>query len=144
MIVGTKSLVIQLDILWPLAWAAVGCYVTKQGIPARSCGYIRWETPISSFAHRGNNVVLVSSQFIEIRDISTGKIVQVLEGVDVRLMYSGPPTRNKDDRILVAMRGNKCEDGSYADRLVELIETVEFVPQTPASVEPVMWMEWDL
>jgi hypothetical protein len=42
------------------------------------------------------------------------------------------------------MRGNKCEDGSYADRLVELIETVEFVPQTPASVEPVMWMEWDL
>lgn len=59
-------------------------------------------------------------------------------------MYCGPPTHNKDDRILLAMRGSKGQDGSFADRLVELIETVEYVPQTPAMAEPVMWTEWDL
>ncbi|XP_006459443.1 hypothetical protein AGABI2DRAFT_201698 [Agaricus bisporus var. bisporus H97] len=127
-----------------MIYDSIGYYVTKQGVPTRSFGYIRWETPVSAFAQRGNNIVLVSSRFIEIRDIATGKIVQVLEGADVRLMYSGPPTHNKDDRILLAMRGSKGQDGSFADRLVELIETVEYVPQTPAMAEPVMWTEWDL
>lgn len=124
----------------------IGCYITRRGVPSRSCGYIRWETPASGFAHRGNHVILVSSQFIEIRNITTGRIVQVIEGLDVRLTYSGSLTDDKDDRILVAMRGDtdSGRDGSSADRLVELVETVEYVPQTPAFAEPDMWTEWDM
>lgn len=77
----------------------------------------------------------------------TGRIVQVVEGVDIRLLYSGFSGSDKDDRILVAVRGDKNDkDGSYPDRLVELIETVEYVPQTPASAVPPadMWEEWDM
>jgi hypothetical protein len=90
---------------------------------------------------------LVSSQFIEIRNITTGRIVQVIEGVDTRLLYSGFSTDDKGDRILVAMRGDKRgKDGSHADRLLELIETVEYVPQTPGIGTPSadMWEEWDM
>lgn len=125
----------------------VGCYITKKGVPSRSCAYIRWETQASGYAYRGNHILLVSSQFIEIRNITTGRIVQVIEGVDARLLYSGPSTDDKDDRILVAMRGDKREkDGSYADRLLELIETIEYVPQTPGTRAPPadMWEGWDM
>ncbi|KAF9445469.1 hypothetical protein P691DRAFT_734916, partial [Macrolepiota fuliginosa MF-IS2] len=125
----------------------IGCYITKQGVPSRSCGCIRWEAPASGFAHRGNHVLLVSTQFIEVRNITTGRIAQVIEGTDIRLMYNGHSTSDKDDRVLVAMRGDKRDgDGTFTDRLVELVETVEYVPQTPASAVPPVdvWAEWDM
>jgi len=125
----------------------IGCYITKSGVPSRSCRYIRWETQANGYAHRGNHILLVSSQFIEIRNITTGRIAQVIEGVDTRLMYDGFSADDKDDRILVAMSGDKRDnDGSHADRLLELIETVEYVPQTPATETPPpdMWGEWDM
>ncbi len=62
-------------------------------------------------------------------------------------MYSGFSSGDKDDRILVAMRGEKKEkDGNYADKLLELIETVEYVPQTSGTEAPPadMWAEWDM
>lgn len=120
----------------------IGCYVTKRGIPSRSSGYIRWETQASGFACRGNHILLVSSQFIEVRNINTGKIVQVIEDVDIRLMYSGCSTSDRDDRVLVAIRGNKKED-SVAERVVELVETVEYVSHSAVSNMSDIWDEWD-
>ncbi|KAF5359183.1 hypothetical protein D9756_003436 [Leucocoprinus leucothites] len=126
-----------------LIYDSVGCYITKRGIPSRSNGYIRWETQASGFAHRGNHILLISSQFIEIRNINTGRIAQVIEDVDMRLMHSGYATTDRNDRVLVAMRGNPKED-STADRIVELVETVEYVPQSAVSVAPDIWDEWDM
>jgi len=104
---------------------------------------IRWETQASGFAHRGNHILLVSSQFIEVRNINTGKIVQVIEDVDIRLMYSGYSTSDRDDRVLVAIRGNKKED-SVAERVVELVETVEYVSYSAVSNVSDIRDEWDM
>jgi hypothetical protein len=61
-------------------------------------------------------------------------------------MYSGGyAPYDSVDRILVAMRGTRNEkDGSSADRLVELVETVEYVPQTQASMTSGLWEDWDM
>lgn len=120
----------------------IGCYVTKRGIPSRSSGYIRWETQACGFAHRGNHILLVSSQFIEVRNINTGQIAQVIEDVDIRLMYSGHSTSDRDDRVLVAIGGDKKAD-SIAERVVELVETVEYVSHSAVSNVPDIWDEWD-
>jgi len=83
---------------------------------------------------------LVSSQFIEVRNINTGQIAQVIEDVDIRLMYSGHSTSDRDDRVLVAIGGDKKAD-SIAERVVELVETVEYVSHSAVSNVPDIWDE---
>ncbi|KAJ4494966.1 hypothetical protein C8J55DRAFT_109545 [Lentinula edodes] len=132
-------------------YETVGCYITKHGTPSRSSGYIKWESKIDSFAQRGTHVLLFSALFIEIRDILTGRIVQVIEGEDIRLMYAGP-TPDSHELILVAMRGDggqgdKDLKGGAADKIVELQETSEISDvraRTPTTAVPAMWEEWDM
>ncbi|KAJ3913880.1 hypothetical protein F5877DRAFT_83360 [Lentinula edodes] len=132
-------------------YETVGCYITKHGTPSRSSGYIKWESKIDSFAQRGTHVLLFSALFIEIRDILTGRIVQVIEGEDIRLMYAGP-TPDSHELILVAMRGDggqgdKDLKEGVVDKIVELQETSEISDmraRTPTTAVPAMWEEWDM
>ncbi|KAJ3783008.1 hypothetical protein GGU11DRAFT_848965 [Lentinula aff. detonsa] len=122
----------------------VGCYITKHGTPSRSSGYIKWESKIDSFAQRGTHVLLFSTQFIEIREILTGRIVQVIEGEDIRLMYAGP-TPDNHEPILVAMRGEQDKKEGNVEKIVELQETSEIsAVRTPTTALPAMWEEWDM
>ncbi|KAJ3714271.1 hypothetical protein C8R42DRAFT_255481 [Lentinula raphanica] len=127
-------------------YETVGCYITKHGTPSRSSGYIKWESKIDSFAQRGTHVLLFSTQFIEIRDILTGRIVQVIEGEDIRLLYAGP-TPDLHEPILIAMRSgddNNTREGAV-DKIVELQETSEIsAVRTPTTALPTMWEEWDM
>ncbi|KAJ3767629.1 hypothetical protein FB446DRAFT_707669, partial [Lentinula raphanica] len=127
-------------------YETVGCYITKHGTPSRSSGYIKWESKIDSFAQRGTHVLLFSTQFIEIRDILTGRIVQVIEGEDMRLLYAGP-TPDLHEPILIAMRSgddNNTKEGAV-DKIVELQETSEIsAVRTPTTALPTMWEEWDM
>jgi hypothetical protein len=95
--------------------ADLGCYIDKHGVPTRQCGYIKWETKVVSYANRNGHVLLFSPGFIEIRNSTTGRIVQVIEGQDIRLMYSGPYTK-KENPILVAMRGNKDDHNGQSEK----------------------------
>jgi RHO1 GDP-GTP exchange protein 1/2 len=129
--------------------AVVGCYVTKHGFPARSAGYIKWETQATSFAQRGGHVLLLSPQFIEIRNTATGLIVQVIEGTDIRLLYASP-LYTDDETVVVAMRGDKDDKDGRSEKIVELVETSEYAVTTPAG-QPTpktgvseMWDEWDM
>jgi len=118
---------------------SVGCYVTRHGVPSRSSGYMRWETKAVAFAARGAHVLLFSSNFIEIRNVLTGLLVQVIEGQDMRLLHSS------DDSILVAMRGEKDDEAGISEKIVDLQETAEIVGPRTASVQPpAMWDEWDM
>lgn len=125
----------------------MGCYITKHGKPTRSSGYIRWESTAVSFAHRGEHILLFSISFIEVRHISTGRLVQAIEGGDIRLLYSGPTTL-KDDTIIVAMRGEKNDKEGISDKLVELVETTEIstaiTSPTTTTSNPAVWDEWDM
>ncbi|KAG6842316.1 hypothetical protein C0991_010604 [Blastosporella zonata] len=118
----------------------VGCYVTRQGKPCRSAGFIKWETPATSFAHRGNHLFLFSPQFIEIRNITTGVIVQVIEGKSIRLLHAG----RGSEEILVAMRGGKDDQDGTSEQIVELVETSDLTVSTPVSAVPAVWDEWDM
>lgn len=130
-----------------VSWSVVGCYITKHGIPNRSSGYIKWETKATSFAQRGYHVMLFSPQFIEIRNITTGRIVQVIEGSDIRLLYSGP-VYNEDDNVVFATKGSKDDKDGISEKIVELVATSEITatPATPglAGPTPSMWDEWDM
>ncbi|KIM39836.1 hypothetical protein M413DRAFT_446755 [Hebeloma cylindrosporum] len=122
----------------------VGCYIDKRGVPTRESRYIKWETKAVSYAARNGHILLVSPEFIEIRNITTGRLVQVIEGKDMRLIYSGPYT-DKEHPILVAMRGGKDDPGSVSERVVEMIETEEISLVTPSAEQaPSIWDEWDM
>jgi hypothetical protein len=110
----------------------MGCYITRRGTPTRSCSYIRWEAKATSFTHVGAHLLLFSSEFVEIRHIQTGRLVQVLEGEDIRLLYSGVLPGEKV--ILMAMRDGT--GGTPKDKIVELVETQELRKSSSVSPSP--------
>ena len=119
---------------------AYGCYITQFGPPTRECRYIKWETKASSYAYRDGHVLLISPEFIEIRNATTGRIVQVIEGGDIRLLSSGPNT-GEGDPVLIAMRGGYQDEFSVSEKILELNETAEIV-RTPPEAD--RWVEWDM
>ncbi|KAI0661715.1 hypothetical protein C8Q70DRAFT_673507 [Cubamyces menziesii] len=122
----------------------LGCYVDKHGVPTRSSGYLRWETRAMSYAHRGDYLLLISPDFIEVRTVNTGKLVQVVEGADMRRIDIGLLSPDKDNTgsTLIAMKG-KEDKGLVSDRIVELVETAEL--RTPrVSDVPGAWDEFDI
>ncbi|KAF8507665.1 hypothetical protein JB92DRAFT_2832700 [Gautieria morchelliformis] len=117
-----------------------GCYVTKRAVPTRKCGYVRWETKAVAYATRGLHMLLFSPQFLEIRHVPTGRLVQVMEGRDFRLMQSLPGSP-----LLVVRRGKDDKQG-MSDELVELVETAPFeTSRTPGiqGTADTLWDEWD-
>lgn len=123
----------------------MGCYITKYGQPTRDSAFIRWEIKATSFIHCQPNILLFSSEFIEIRDVQTGLLKQVIEGVDIRLLIPAPLPHGP---LFVAMRGNKDDEDGLSDRIVELVETAEITPKTPIAgpfkATEGMWDEWDM
>ena len=123
----------------------LGYYINKHGIPTRQCGFIKWETKITAYACRNGHVLLVSSEFIEVRNITTGRIVQVVEGRQIRLLYSGPYMR-KDDPVLVVMQGEKNEQEGQSEKILALVETEEISVGSPTMTTTTasVWDEWDI
>ncbi|OCH94369.1 hypothetical protein OBBRIDRAFT_141319 [Obba rivulosa] len=124
---------------WLVVYDELGCYIDRKGVPTRSSGYLRWESKAIAYAHRGEHLLLFSSEFIEIRTVETGKLVQVIEAADVRLLYRGLLPSEKT--VLVGMKG-KQDRGGIVDKLAELLETAELLTPRTASM-PVLWDEWD-
>ena len=111
----------------------LGCYITRHGAPTRSCGYVRWETKATSFANVGVHLLLFSPEFVEIRHIQTGRIVQVIEGEDIRLLYPGLLPGEKV--TLLALKDGTGDVPGPKDKIVELVETRELrkSPRTSSS-----------
>lgn len=121
--------------------AGMGCYISKHGAPTRSSGYLKWESVATSYAHHGPHFLLFSPQFIEIRNTITGRLVQVIETVDARLLHYGS-RGNTYSTILAAIKGDKEDKDGNSDKIIELVETSE-ITSTPTTV-PAMWDEWDM
>ncbi|KAJ8579757.1 CNH-domain-containing protein [Rhizopogon salebrosus TDB-379] len=126
----------------------LGCYITKHGAPSRKNGFIHWEAKVTSFAHRGSHALLFSSEFIEIRHLSTGRLDQVIEGSDIRLLlHANMKSNSSDDTLLVAMRGTKDDKDGVSDKIMELVQTSEIgAMRTPMTGTPMegLWDEWDM
>ncbi|KAF8339639.1 uncharacterized protein EI90DRAFT_3117436 [Cantharellus anzutake] len=116
-----------------------GCYITKHGSPTRKNGFVRWETPIHSFVARGPHVLLVGHTDIEVRHIPTGRLIQLIEGKEVRLLQK---LAKGDGPTLVARRGGKDDDFGLSDELIEIVETSALSDQT-WNESDLMWEEWE-
>lgn len=91
-------------------------------------------------------MLLFSPEFVEIRNVNNGRLVQVIEGMDLRLLYCGPRD-SPNDTVIVAMKGEKDDGDGVSDKLAELVETAELArtPSSSARVAPDnLWDEWDM
>jgi len=122
----------------------VGCYVNQRGAPQRNCGFLKWETKATSFAHRDNMILLFSPRFIEIRSVSTGRLLQVIEGGDIRLLFSGPVLAPAHDNIILVMRGSRNDAHGVSEKLVELVKTVEIHGVDRERPPSQAWEHWDM
>ncbi|CAE6460834.1 unnamed protein product [Rhizoctonia solani] len=123
-----------------VVYAEFGCYVTKYGAPARQSAFVRWETRATSVAFRWPYALLFSPSFIEIRNVETGGLVQVIQERDIRLLCQGPPYNGP---ILAAMRGEDDAKGK-TDSVVEILETVPIEVIQGQENDDALWREWDL
>jgi len=73
---------------------------------------------------------------VEIRHIQTGRLVQVLEGEDIRLLYPGPLPGEKV--TLIAMRDGTSDVPGPKDKIVELVETQELRGSSSNSSSPMV------
>ncbi|KAF7327861.1 hypothetical protein MKEN_00366000 [Mycena kentingensis (nom. inval.)] len=131
-----------------VVYDTLGCYVTRHGIPTRSSGYVRWESKATAFAARGAHVLLISPNFIEVRNVATGLLENVIEGTDIRLLHAPAPVEGDAGgsaaQILVAMRGEQDDERGMSEKVVELRETSEITAPQVAMPVPSMWAEWDM
>ncbi|KAF8501651.1 hypothetical protein F5888DRAFT_1898003 [Russula emetica] len=118
-----------------------GCYIDNHGIPVRSAGYISWECRATAYAHRGAHLLLFSPKFIEVRSIASGKLVQVIEGEDVRLVHSG---LTEEDMLVAAMKGDIEDEKGLSEKVLELVPTAAIDAQELVGRVEQYWDEWDV
>ena len=87
------------------------------GKPARSSYYIQWERRASAYTRRGAHLLLLSPGYIEVRKIDSGRLVQILETHEMRLLRSSLT----DPVPIAAMIGGTEDDGGRTEKIVELI-----------------------
>ena len=116
--------------------------MNSRGMPTRNYGYVKWETKATSYAQRNGLILLISPRFIEIREASTGQLVQVIEGDGLRRVDTGLVSSERDASTLVAVRGRE-EQSLTVDTLQELVETTEIRTTRPHEV-PGMWDDFEM
>lgn len=127
---------------WSDIFAEFGCYTDGRGKPAHSAGYIPWECRATAYAHRGPHLLLFSPKFIEIRTIDSGKLVQVIEAGDVRLLHSG---LTEEDMLVAAMTSKVDDENGLSEKVLELVQTsaIDDTQESAVRVEQ-HWDDWDM
>jgi hypothetical protein len=90
----------------------------------------------------GSYILLFSTNFIEIRAVANGKLVQVIEGQDIKLLYSG--FTPEDKTVLIGMKGDKDDREGASYKIVDLVETQEIQTPSVNSTAEGLWDMWDM
>jgi transketolase C-terminal domain/subunit len=85
--------------------------------------------------------LLFSPSFIEARSIDSGKLVQVIEGGDVRLVHSG---LTEEDMLVAAMTGDVEDESGLSEKVLELVQTTAIDAQELMGRVEQHWDEWDV
>ncbi|KAI5122312.1 hypothetical protein M0805_002388 [Coniferiporia weirii] len=130
------------------------CYVSRHGHPTRGAAIVRWETKAMRFAERWEHVLLISTDFIEVRHKTTGRLVQVIEGSDIRLLNVGLLSAEASQNgsvqpdsvpLLMSRLGRRNDQHGQSVELFELMKTAEItspISNVPNSEE--YWNGWDM
>lgn len=97
-----------------------GTYVSKHGYPTRNRTYVRWETKVVNWALRSPYVLLFSAGWIEVRHVPTGRLEQVEEAADLRMLQIAEPNNGN---LLLARRGEDGPNG-LTDKLGKCFRSI--------------------
>jgi hypothetical protein len=136
-----------------LCYDEFGLYVDRHGDPSRSVAVVEWEGTAERAAHHPPYVLLFDSRFIEVRDVETGRLAQIIPGNDVRCIWDGrgirtPPMpkpgaeaqgEDQEPRIHAVMSAPDPEPQRpgvprQARAAVQVQQVVELIPTIPLSV----------
>jgi hypothetical protein len=131
-----------------------GLWVDRHGDPSRSptASTVEWEGTAERAAHHHPYVLLFDSRFIEIRNVETGRLAQIIPGNDIRCIWDGrgarmPPTQtagqdgwgadsgvDQEARVHAVMNAPEqpSQDGRRVARsAVQSQQVVELIPTIP-------------
>ncbi|KAJ7708817.1 Dbl-like domain-containing protein [Mycena rosella] len=72
-----------------LCYNEFGVYVDRHGDPRHGAATIEWEGNAERVALHAPYILLFDSRFIEIRNIETGRLAQIIPGNDIRCLWDG-------------------------------------------------------
>ncbi|KAJ7614694.1 Dbl-like domain-containing protein [Mycena polygramma] len=74
-----------------LCYNEFGLYVNKHGDPSpnRPLGTVEWEGTAERVAFHAPYILLFDSRFIEVRDVETGRLAQIIPGNDMHCIWDG-------------------------------------------------------
>ncbi|KAJ7132313.1 Dbl-like domain-containing protein [Mycena epipterygia] len=72
-----------------LCYNEFGVYVDRHGDPRRGATTIEWEGNAERVALHSPYILLFDSRFIEVRNIETGRLAQIIPGNDIRCLWDG-------------------------------------------------------
>ncbi|KAJ7483152.1 CNH domain-containing protein [Mycena latifolia] len=74
-----------------LCYNEFGLYVNKHGdpSPSRPMGTVEWEGTAERVAFHAPYILLFDSRFIEVRDVETGRLAQIIPGNDMHCLWDG-------------------------------------------------------
>ena len=85
---------------------------------------MKWEAQAQSFVYRGSHILLISPDSIEVHDVQNGRLLQVIEAIDIRLLYFNHSV-GSNDPIIFGMKGKKDDNDDVRHKVFELAETME-------------------
>ncbi|KAJ7308583.1 Dbl-like domain-containing protein [Mycena albidolilacea] len=74
-----------------LCYNEFGLYVNKHGDPSptRPLGTVEWEGTAERVAFHAPYILLFDTRFIEVRDVETGRLAQIIPGNDMHCLWDG-------------------------------------------------------
>ncbi|KAG6841126.1 hypothetical protein C0991_001695 [Blastosporella zonata] len=133
-----------------LCYDEFGLYVDKHGEPSRQAGTVEWEGTAERVALHAPYFMIFDSRFIEIRDLATGRLVQIIPGNDVRCIWDGRGVSTnvtatpvdhivQEAQVHAVMNGADAPGASrskvVAQCVVELIPTLPLTGPGPLAMQ---------
>nr|GAT55060.1 predicted protein [Mycena chlorophos] len=89
-----------------------GLYVNKHGDPSplRPMVTVEWEGTAEKCAFHAPYLLLFDSRFIEVRDIETGRLAQIIPGNDMRCIWDGRGQASTSEQNLADYRNGVLQD----------------------------------
>ncbi|KAK7031620.1 CNH domain-containing protein [Favolaschia claudopus] len=118
-----------------LCFNEFGLYVTKHGDPSptRSVCTVEWEGNVQRAVLQAPYLLLFDADFIEVRDLGTGRLVQIIPGQDIRCLWDGR------GRVSVDGQRKEKEELVRIQAVMNIMgrqRVFQLVPLVPLSVIP--------
>ncbi|KAA1475478.1 hypothetical protein DENSPDRAFT_842260 [Dentipellis sp. KUC8613] len=105
-----------------LCYDELGLYVNQAGDPNPAKQPIEWESAAERIVRHGEYILLFNAHFVEVHDLETGKLCQIIRGERLRCIC-GAHNAETTARVYGTMGGGDAEDGE-GQRIFELAPVV--------------------